>query len=130
MVDISKSYLLQTDDITGFDRPSSCFDSGRCQQIQSSYLSYNQYASQDSKKTEPTESSSPHTQAASSGAPGRVGSFFREGNWVELGSQGSWSGSWIVVDMLPSSKDEAEVKMEAGREVKDLQISTTRPSPS
>lgn len=45
-----------------------------------------------------TSSSFPHTQAASSGAPGIFGNSLREGNTVESGFQGSWLGSCTEID--------------------------------
>ena len=45
----------------------------------------------------PISSSLPHTQAASSGAPGILGNSFLEGNTVESGFQGSWVGSCFAI---------------------------------
>lgn len=57
-----------------------------------------------------TASSSPQTQAASSGAPGSLGNSLREGNRVESGFQGSWLGSWTV-DMLMKSGTKVEERI-------------------
>lgn len=62
-----------------------------------------------------TASSLPQTQAASSGAPGSLGSSLREGNRVQLGSQGRLSGAWTDIS------GEAEVddgEKTGGEEVK------------
>lgn len=56
-------------------------------------------------QTKLTESSSPHTQAAPSGAPVSVGNSLRDGNRVQEGSQGSRSGTCTREDIVSGNTE-------------------------